>query len=624
MIRRPTVPRALRLGVLVLALGPTLARAGVNSWTSAGPFFGSLTALVADPTNSDVLYAAAYGVGVFRSADGGATWRAVNHGLQDLLVTSLAIDPSQTSTIYAGTNYRFVNRSVDSGGHWESQYSDGGTTDSITSLVVAPSRPGTIYAGSNAGVVRRTTDGGCSWGDPGVGLPSDGIVALAVDPSNPDVVYAGTPFHQAYKSVDGGATWSPQAAGLVYPAVYSFAIDPTDSQTLYAATSFFSEVDGSQGGGMFKTYDGGDNWFPLANALPNRAYRSVQIAPANPAVAYAAALGGGVFRTANAGVTWSPRNTGLLDSNGSGLAVTGDGTTLFAAMAAGVFRSTDSAMQWAYSSEDLPLFLGSALAVDPAAAQTVYAAGRVPGAAVCRSDDGGASWTVAAAGLPSSALASSLAINPTDSTNLYAGTDNAGVFRSDDDGNTWSATAPLVASGLTSVLALTVDPFTPTTVYASTVSGFFRTEDGGTSWTQSVTEPVLAAVADRSTEGRLVGSLNGTVEQSVDFGDTWEPSDVGIETVVAYVLAQSSSDPLVFLLGSYADPYGGTSAVYRSSDGGATWTPAAGIPQSAYLYAAAFAFDPLDGTVVYALLGPGSTPSDAGVYRSTDAGATWT
>src|SRR5262249_46232079 len=147
-------------------------------------------------------------------------------------------------------------------------------------------------------------------------------------------------FHQAYKTVDGGATWLPQASGLVYPAVYAFAIDPTDPQTVYAATSFYSEVDGSQGGGLFKTYDGGVNWFLLPSSLPNRAYRAVQIAPSNPAVAYAAALEGGVYRTANAGVTWSPRDTGLLDSEGAILAVAGNGTTAFAAMGSGAFRST--------------------------------------------------------------------------------------------------------------------------------------------------------------------------------------------------------------------------------------------------------------------------------------------
>ncbi|MBV8202713.1 MAG: hypothetical protein JOZ15_19015 [Acidobacteria bacterium] len=85
--------------VLAAAAGP--ARAGVNFWTPLGPDGGNVDALAAVPAQPGVLFAGSFGGGVFRSADGGASWVHASRGITDLTVTALAVDPRSPDTVYA-------------------------------------------------------------------------------------------------------------------------------------------------------------------------------------------------------------------------------------------------------------------------------------------------------------------------------------------------------------------------------------------------------------------------------------------------------------------------------------------------------------------------------------------
>jgi len=81
---------------------PSCTFAGRNVWISHGPEDGVVGVLVIDPLNPTTLYAGTGG-GVFKSTDGGSTWRALNSGLTNLYVFALAIDPLDPRKVYAGT-----------------------------------------------------------------------------------------------------------------------------------------------------------------------------------------------------------------------------------------------------------------------------------------------------------------------------------------------------------------------------------------------------------------------------------------------------------------------------------------------------------------------------------------
>ena len=94
MLRTATLRNVSLIGFLTLltiSQASTVA-AGTNVWTSNGPEAGTIQALAIDPVTSTTLYAATFGGGVFKSANGGGSWRAVNTGLTDTDVLALTIE----------------------------------------------------------------------------------------------------------------------------------------------------------------------------------------------------------------------------------------------------------------------------------------------------------------------------------------------------------------------------------------------------------------------------------------------------------------------------------------------------------------------------------------------------
>ena len=140
--------RIFLLGLLVLL---TMSQAGTvsagnNVWTSHGPDGGMINALAIDPATPSTLYAGTWGGGVFKSADGGASWSAVNTGLPATDVYALVIDPATPSTLYAGTNGG-VFKSTNGGAAWEA-VNTGLTNTYVPSLAIDPMIPSTLYAGT--------------------------------------------------------------------------------------------------------------------------------------------------------------------------------------------------------------------------------------------------------------------------------------------------------------------------------------------------------------------------------------------------------------------------------------------------------------------------------------------
>jgi photosystem II stability/assembly factor-like uncharacterized protein len=111
-----------------------------------------------DPLTPDIVYAGGVrdreGFGIFKTVDGGRTWRPINAGLTNLHVRALAIDPQIPTTIYLGTE------------EW----------------------PG----GTRGGGVFKSTDGGNTWGVISTGLTDLTVNALAIDPKAPSTIYAAT------------------------------------------------------------------------------------------------------------------------------------------------------------------------------------------------------------------------------------------------------------------------------------------------------------------------------------------------------------------------------------------------------------------------------------------------
>lgn len=175
-----------------------------ETWTSSSDGLSGwqLTSIEIDPFDATRLLAGG-DFGAFTSIDGGAHWSAANRGLESCpWVTSLAADRSRN--VFYATTARYAGESLGCGGVFRTD--DGGRTWRPTglqnlfptSIAIDASRPGVVYAGASKpgplypdGGVFRSSDGGRTWERIGIGLPESGVLRLVVEAGGA-VVHAGT------------------------------------------------------------------------------------------------------------------------------------------------------------------------------------------------------------------------------------------------------------------------------------------------------------------------------------------------------------------------------------------------------------------------------------------------
>ena len=189
----------------------------------------SITALAISPSGR-VLYAgsevlgSARGPGVYRSMNGGRSWRRVSDSPGgDIPI--LMLDPKNPRTLYTWTQGVF--KSTDGGATWQTLH----VPRAVDALAIDPHNPQNIYAGAGfSGAVLKSTNGGASWRI--VGLKDDDVEALAISPRNPQIIFAGT-LGGVFKSADGGRTW--RSFALNGKDVWSLGIGAS-RRVLYAGT----------------------------------------------------------------------------------------------------------------------------------------------------------------------------------------------------------------------------------------------------------------------------------------------------------------------------------------------------------------------------------------------------
>ncbi|HEY2387397.1 MAG TPA: hypothetical protein VGK30_10575 [Candidatus Binatia bacterium] len=462
---------------------------------------------------------------------------------------------------------------------------------------------------------------------PGVGrawvpIGPDGgtISAIAVDPGNPSTVYAAVfagpddgEGRGIYKSSNGGMSWTLSSIGLGTLAVSQIVVNPHNSQILFAATF----------GGVYRSTNGGASWSSTIGT-PSDPYAAFVIDPLNPSNLYLATQHG-VYRSTNGGGLFSASNSGLTQLVVSALAIDpANPQVLYAATFDGVFKSSDGASTWTLSTTGLPGPGVQFLAVDPTSSSKVYAGGCALG--MYRSIDGGSTWSASNTGLPSATgCVVALAAQPGTAGTLYAAlTDDAQhpVFVSTDFAATW---APL-GSGLEGhvVDGLALIPILPSIVFAGTQGGVFRSTDAGATWalrTSGIRHTGMVTVAvDPHAPATLYGGGNAdgpaSVVKSVDGGVSWSQIGPAARTP-AFTSAIADANVLQVVI----DPTDSakiylatTSGIFRSSDAGTTWTWSAA--QNAP-FVNWIAVDPLAPSVLYM-----GTQGD-GFQKSADGGATW-
>ncbi len=306
-----------------------------------GPFRGGRSVAVAGNAQQPrTFYFGGAEGGVWKTTDGGIRWRNVSDKYFKMsAVGALAVAPSDPNVVYAGMGESFIRgnmatgdgiyKSTDGGKTW--RYTGLKDTHVISSIVVNPDNPdvvfvaalGHIFGNNSQRGVYRTTDGGKTWKKILYVNDSTGAACVAMDPHNPRILFAGMwqayrrpwifssggPGSGLYRSDDGGNTWKniSHAPGLpkgIWGKV-TVSVSGANSDRIYA----FVEA---KNGGVFRSDDGGRTWsrrYHQSNLTQRAWYFGMLYAdPKNENVVYAPQVSG-LYRSDDGGDHFHPIRT---------------------------------------------------------------------------------------------------------------------------------------------------------------------------------------------------------------------------------------------------------------------------------------------------------------------------
>ncbi len=256
---------------------------------SIGPAFtsGRVVGFAVDPNNPARYFVAAASGGVWKTINNGTTWTPVFDKEGSYSIGAIALDPKNPLTVWVGTGENNSQRSV-SYGNGVYRSDDGGktwknvglkTSEHIGRIAIDPKDSNIVYVaaqgplwgpGGDRGLY-KTTDGGKTWKKILSISDNTGVTDIVIDPQNPETLYAasyqrrrhmwtlinGGPESALYKSTDAGTTWNKLKAGLPTTELgrIGLAISPVDSNVIYATVEAADKK-----GGIFRSNDRGGSW----------------------------------------------------------------------------------------------------------------------------------------------------------------------------------------------------------------------------------------------------------------------------------------------------------------------------------------------------------------------------
>ena len=495
--------------------------------------------------------------------------------------------------------------SDDEGLTWVPTFDDQ-STPAIGDLAVAPSNPDVVYAGTgeaNPGGgsetyfgtgIYRSDDGGSSWTH--IGLENSYFIGkIVVSPNDENTLYVAamgklyghSNERGVYKTTDGGQNWQQILFISDSTGAIDLAINPNNPDEVYAAmwerTRYPNMRNyGGPTSGIYKTTDGGQNWTELQNGLPangdDKGRIGIAISPQNPSTLYAIYADRigylqGIYKTTDSGNSWTSLNTAFLDNMYSSYG------WWFGHI-------------WVSSENENILFTG--------------------GLELYKSTNGGNSWEFSTGW--DTHLDQHAMYFDTANDKIYLGNDG-GLFVSSNAGNSW-----------TKYNNLPITQF-----YTATVSGssYFPTYYGGAQDNGTLRgngenwENILGGDGfDVLINGDKIYAeyQYGALFVSNDGGITFEDATAGI----------SSSDRINWHMPVVFEPYNpeimycGTHRVYRSTNGGVSWTPISGDltdgPNGGNIVfhtITSIAVDPNNPSQIYA------GTDDGNIHYTDDLGTNW-
>jgi photosystem II stability/assembly factor-like uncharacterized protein len=613
-----------------------------TTWTPVFDSQGSYSigVVVLDPKNPSVVWvgtgennsqrSVGYGDGVYRSDDGGKNWK--NVGLKKSEhIGRIVIDPRNTDTVYVAAQgplwsaggERGVYKTTDGGKTWKNVLSISENTGA-TDLAIDPRDSNVLYAaayqrrrhvwtlidGGPESAIYKTTDGGATWNKLRTGLPTVqmGRIGLAISPANPDVVYAtieaANKAGGIFRSTDRGANWERRnefdVGAMYYARIFA---DPKNVDRIYVMNVLIRISD-----------DGGKTLRPQADTHKHVDNHAMWIDPADTDY-YLVGCDGGVYESFDRGETWNFK-ANLPVTQFYDVAV--DHAKPFYNIYAGTQDNYSlggpSRTRSASGIINTDWFVtqggdGFRSVVDPEDPNTVYAESQYGGLVRFDRRTGERTGIQPQPGKGEQPFRwnwdSPLIISPHLHTRLYFAANM--VFRSDDRGDTWKA----ISGDLTRKIDRNSLPvmgkvWGPDAVAKNESTSFYGN---------------IVALAESPGKEDVIyaGTDDGLVQVTENGGGTWRKLEsfpgVPDRTYVSRILASSHSAATVYA--AFDNHKNGDFAPYllKSTDAGRTWTSIkANLPENGPVLA--LAEDPVNASLLFA-------GTEFGLFFSSDGGGKW-
>ncbi len=290
----------------------------------------SIGCLAIDPTNTNVVWVGsgennnqrvvAYGDGIYKSEDGGKSFK--NMGLKNSEhIGRIAIDPTNSDIVYVAAygplwksgGERGIYKTIDGGKTWK-QVLNVSEHTGFNEVMVDPRFPNIVYAaahqrqrkvftyigGGPESALYKSTDGGATWNKMMNGIPSRdlGRIGLNYSPANPDVLYAVVEATEGkggvFKSTDRGSSWEKQSGFSTSGNYYQKIIcDPKDDNKIFIMNTY-----------MVVSKDGGKNFVNVGEKSKHIDNHVIWIDPSNT-THYLVGCDGGVYESFDAAENWS-------------------------------------------------------------------------------------------------------------------------------------------------------------------------------------------------------------------------------------------------------------------------------------------------------------------------------